>query len=237
MNYVIFGIIVVSLTIIVLFYFNYKKHKENSKENVLINAQQSFISEDIIKLYGTVGIVLLIAYLYYEYYLSNGIESKVKFQTFLTFISTVFAVIFSSALLLQTINFNTNQKNEIIKNYSNLSQEFFDYLIELFMKNPDMIYLYNDLFDIKHIDANTKNRNYIKEHQIMSLVFSKMGKFAVYIEKSTNKESVEWLEKFQGKIFKTFMKSPTLRNYWTNTFKNNFAGPASKRYIEYHFKL
>ena len=230
--FLIFLIIFLIGLFLLLFYYEKTIGKDNKKyfhEKTIFT-----FSEDLILIYFIISIVFLFSYLYYHNFVK--VKKEENFKVFLTFVSTIFAVIFSSAILVQAISFNNSQKNEIITNYNNLSEKFFDEIIKYFSENPDMNYYYNDLFDIEPINNNV-NRNFEKEHQISMLIFSKMAKFAVYVEKSNNVESKRMVEDWLGHIFQTFMKSPTLRYYWINYYKPDFSGPASRKYMEFYYKI
>lgn len=99
-----------------------------------------------------------------------------------------------------------------------------------------MNYYYEDLMGIRRIDDNTK-RNIVLENQISMLIFSRLAKFAIFIQQSNDKALSSKIENWLGHVTHTFMKSPTLRNYWITEYKPKLSGPASRKYMEDNFKL
>jgi hypothetical protein len=143
---------------------------------------------------------------------------------------------FSSAIIVQVLNYHNQKANEEIDRYNSLSKVFLDDTLDIFIKNPEMNYYYNELVGIQEIDKNTK-RNYVLENQISMLIFSKLAKFAIFAQQATDKEVTIKIENWMGHVADTFMKSPTLRYYWINEYKPKLSGPASRAYMEKHFKL
>ena len=111
-----------------------------------------------------VSIVTLAIILYHfwrgTYYRNN------KFKILLTLITTVTSIMFSSAIIIQVLNYNNQKANEEIDRYNSLSKVFLDDILETFMEHPEMNYYYDELVGVKTIDKNTK-RNYILENQIV----------------------------------------------------------------------
>ena len=181
-----------------------------------------------------VSIVTLAIILYHfwrgTYYRNN------KFKILLTLITTVTSIMFSSAIIIQVLNYNNQKSNEEIDRYNSLSKVFLDDILETFMEHPEMNYYYDELVGVKTIDKNTK-RNYILENQISMLIFSKLAKFAIFAQETRDKKISEKIENWMGHVADTFMKSPTLKYYWINEYKPKLSGPASRTYMEKHFNL
>jgi len=133
------------------------------------------------------------------------------------------------------LHFTFTSKDEI-DHYNNLSKIFLDDTIDLFIEHPEMNYYYEDLMGIRRIDDNTK-RNIVLENQISMLIFSRLAKFAIFIQQSNDKALSSKIENWLGHVTHTFMKSPTLRNYWITEYKPKLSGPASRKYMEDNFKL
>ena len=185
-------------------------------------------------------VLTIITFIVYQFW-SNVILMKNKishenFKIILTIISTIASVVFGSAVVLQVLNFANQRKMEEVEYYSKLSKEFFDELVLIFIANPDMNYYYEDLFQIKKIDSETR-RNYVKEHMISMLIFSKCAKYAIYIYGTSNQESKEKVKKWLGHIFDTMMKSEILRQYWIDEYKPKLSGPATQQYMAEHYNL
>jgi hypothetical protein len=143
---------------------------------------------------------------------------------------------FSSAIIIQVLNYNNQKANEEIDRYNGLSKVFLDDILETFMKHPEMNYYYDELVGVKTIDKNTK-RNYVLENQISMLIFSKLAKFAIFAQQTHDKDISKKIENWMGHVADTFMKSPTLKHYWINEYKPKLSGPASRTYMEEHFNL
>ena len=181
-----------------------------------------------------ISIILFILTIFHfwkgSYYRNN------KFKILLTVITTFTSIMFSSAIIVQVLNYHNQKANEEIDRYNSLSKIFLDDILEIFIDHPEVNYYYNELVGIQEIDKNTK-RNYVLENQISMLIFSKLAKFAIFAQQATDKEVTIKIEKWMGHVAETFMKSPTLRYYWINEYKPKLSGPASRTYMEKHFKL
>jgi|688.fasta_scaffold359322_2 hypothetical protein len=181
-----------------------------------------------------VSIIILVTILYHfwtgNYYRNN------KFKILLTLITTFTSIMFSSAVIVQVLNYNNQKANEEIDRYNSLSKVFLDDILDIFMKHPEMNYYYNELVGLQTIDNNTK-RNYVLENQISMLIFSKLAKFAIFAQETHDKDISKKIENWMGHVADTFMKSPTLKYYWINEYKPKLSGPASRTYMEKHFNL
>jgi hypothetical protein len=180
----------------------------------------------------TICALVIILYHFWRgtYYRNN------KFKILLTLITTVTSIMFSSAIIIQVLNYNNQKANEEIDRYNGLSKVFLDDILETFMKHPEMNYYYDELVGVKTIDKNTK-RNYVLENQISMLIFSKLAKFAIFAQQTHDKDISKKIENWMGHVADTFMKSPTLKHYWINEYKPKLSGPASRTYMEEHFNL
>jgi len=180
----------------------------------------------------TIFALVIILYHFWRgnYYRNN------KFKIFLTLITTVTSIMFSSAIIIQVLNYNNQKANEEIDRYNSLSKVFLDDILETFMEHPEMNYYYDELVGVKTIDKNTK-RNYVLENQISMLIFSKLAKFAIFAQQTHDKDISKKIENWMGHVADTFMKSPTLKHYWINEYKPKLSGPASRTYMEEHFNL
>lgn len=159
-----------------------------------------------------------------------------KFKVLLTVISTITGIMFGSAVVFQLIGYNTQVADAEINDYNELSKEFLDTVLDTFVQHPEMNYYYNDINGIKLIDKNTK-RNYVLEHQISMMIFSKLAKFANFTQQIDDQVVSANIEAWMGHVIGTFIKSPTLRYYWTNHYKPNLSGPIIIKYMEDNFKL
>lgn len=161
-----------------------------------------------------------------------------KFKIILTIISTIASVVFGSAVVLQVLNFTNQKKTEEIEYYSKLSKEFLDDLLMIFLSShhSDMVYFYNDLFQVDKINSKTK-RNLNKEHMISTLIFSKLAKFAIFSTETTNYDAKLKVQKWIGHIIDTMMESDVLKEFWVDEYKPKMSGPATQAYMKTHYKL
>lgn len=179
---------------------------------------------------GVVFLITIISHFWTGKYYKNQ-----KFKIFLTLVSTIASLLFTSAVIIQISAYNTQRSNEEIEHYNSLSKIYLDDTLDFFMKYPEMNYYYEDLMGIKPIDNNTK-RNLILENQISMLIFSRLAKFAVFTQQKDTEVSAK-IENWLGHITKTFMKSKTLRHYWINEYKPKLSGPAARQYMKDNFNL
>lgn len=161
---------------------------------------------------------------------------KTKFKVLLSVITTVTSVLFSTAVIIQVLNFNHQNVNEEIDKYENLSKYFLDDNVQMFLEHPDMNYYYEELIGIKMIDENTV-RNIEKERQFSILIFSRMAKTAMYINTTQDQTLVGPLSIWFKRAIDTYMKSPTLQHYWTTLYKPTLSGPASRLYMKTNYNL
>ena len=187
-----------------------------------------------------VTIVIIVAVILFIFIIAHfwmgSYYRNIKFKTLLTVITTFTSIMFSSAIIVQVLQYNSQKANEEIDHYNDLSKVFLDDILQMFIDHPAMDYYYNDLLGIKAIDKNTK-RNYVLENQVSMLIFSKLAKFAIFAQQTADKDISEKIENWMGHVAKTFMKSPTLQSYWVNEYKPKLSGPASRKYMEKNFKL
>ena len=176
-------------------------------------------------------IITLTIHFWVGHYYKNN-----KFKTFLTLVTTITSILFSSAIVIQVFNYNHQRSSEEIQKYSDLSKIFLDDTINIFIENPEMNYYYEDLLGIKMIDQNTK-RNIILENQISMLIFSRLAKFAIFIQQEDDPDITKKIDDWLGHIAATFMKSDTLKSYWINEYKPKLSGPASRQYMKKNFNL
>jgi hypothetical protein len=179
--------------------------------------------------------IIILVFVLYHFWTGNYYRNN-KFKILLTLITTFTSIMFSSAVIVQVLNYNNQKANEEIDRYNSLSKVFLDDILDIFMKHPEMNYYYNELVGLQTIDNNTK-RNYVLENQISMLIFSKLAKFAIFAQETHDKDISKKIENWMGHVADTFMKSPTLKYYWINEYKPKLSGPASRTYMEKHFNL
>jgi hypothetical protein len=182
------------------------------------------------------GIILFLVIISIMHFWSSNYYKNNKFKTFLTFVTTITSILFSTAIIIQVFNFNHTKDNEEIIKYNETSKILLDDTIHLFIEHPEMNYYYNDLLGIKKIDQNTK-RNLVLENQISMLIFARIAKFAMVVNESDDEEITKKLNIWMGHVIETFMKSDTFRNYWINEYKPKLSGPAARIYMKKYFNL
>lgn len=159
-----------------------------------------------------------------------------KFFIFLTLLGTISSITLAISVMFQFWKFNTDAEERVILQYGEHSKQFLDEILVLFMNHPELNYYYNDLTGTKKIDEFTK-RNITLEKEITMLMFSNFGKTTVYIQKSANKEEVQFVESWMKNILDTYIKSDTFKQYYTDEYKPKFSGPSMRKYMKDHYNL
>lgn len=189
-----------------------------------------------INIIAVIIIGLLIYGSVFSHFWTGEYYKRQKFKVFLTVLSTITSLVFSTAVIIQVINFNHQSINEEIEKYDAFSKLFIDDNQQMFVDHPNMNYFYEDLHGIKPIDEHTV-RNIDLERQMSVLIFGRVAKTAMYIQTSTDEELARKLAEYLKRVMDTYMKSPTLRYYYTNFYKPKLAGPAGRKYIKDNYQL
>jgi len=150
----------------------------------------------IISLYG----------LYYVYYNSRNNKYAIIFN-YITAISTA---ILALSVIGTFVSIEQGKISNSIKDYNEISDSVFDEIIELFLDNKDLTYLYNNIFLQIKLD-NKINRNIIKEHELSLIIFSKFSK-VIQLIKEVPQESYMTVRVFS--MMDIIMKSKIMQNYW-----------------------
>lgn len=184
-----------------------------------------------VSLFLSILITLVFLYIYWigDFYKYD------KFRVFLTLLSAIAVIFGILAIVIQGLNYSDTVKQRDAESFDNLSKEFIQDILQLFINNPDMIYYYNDLFGLKKITKDTK-RNLIKEHQISMLIFAKLASITYYIETYGFISITKGLISRTNHILDTFFKSQTFKGYWKE-YKDKLAGQNIKDYVEKYYKL
>jgi hypothetical protein len=173
--------------------------------------------------------ILFAAYWNSDYYKND------KFKVFLTLLSAIAVIFGILAIVIQGLNYNDTVKQRDSESFANLTKDFIHAILELFIKNQDMKYYYNDLLGIRHITKDTK-RHYEKEHQISMLIFSKLASIVYYIEVNKFDYKTQGLISRTNNILNTFFKSKVFTNYWLE-YKEKLSGEPIRIYIKKFYNL
>jgi hypothetical protein len=154
-------------------------------------------------------IILISVYGLYHVY-SN--TKKDKYAAIFDYITAISTAILALSVIGTFIEIQRTNHLSNIKNYTEISDNIFDEIIELFLKNKDMDYLYNNIFLQIPIE-NNKNRNITKEHEFALIIFSKFSKVLELInEKQISKDSYITIRIYR--MMDIFMKSEIMQHYW-----------------------
>ena len=185
-----------------------------------------------------VSICFILLFIFFiHHFWQHTYYSSSQFQIFLTYMTMISTVIFSVAFVFQIVGYQKAQAEETIKTYSDISSVFFDDILKLFIEHPDMNYYYNELVGLEKISPGTK-RNRTLEHEISMLIFSRLAKFTIYYQETSDKAHSEKIYGWVTHIMDTYLEnSPTLRHYWTHEYKPKLSGPSSRKFMAEKYKL
>lgn len=180
-------------------------------------------------------IAIIISFVVFHFMKHNYYRHK-KFFIFLTLLGTISSIMLAVSVMFQFWKFNSDNQEKVILQYGEHSKQFLDEILILFMNHPELNYYYNDLTGTKKIDEFTK-RNITLEKEITVIMFGKFAKTTVYIQKSANKEEVNYVEAWMKHILDTYMKSDTFKNHYIDEYKPKFSGPSMRKYMKDNYNL
>lgn len=170
------------------------------------------------------------------HYWSNNYYKSAKFQTFGPYINGMAATLICFGIIFQVVQWEQSEILHRVDGISQLTVEFLQPIIEIFIDHPEMNYYYNDLLGIKHINKHTK-RNILLENQISMLIFAKLIVPAMYVDPIYDLDHTGHTRAALKKTMDTFIKSTVFVSYWTNIFKPKFAGEVTLNYMKENYGL
>jgi len=180
-------------------------------------------------------IAITVSFIVFDFMKHNYYKHK-KYYVFLTLLRTISGIMLAVSVMFQFWKFSSDNQENVILQYGEHSKKFLDEILVLFMNHPELNYYYNDLTGTKKIDEFTK-RNITLEKEITVLMFSNFAKTTVYIQKSANKEEVDYVESWMKHILDTYMKSETFRHHYIHEYKPKFSGPSLRKYMKDNYNL
>ena len=176
-------------------------------------------------------IVLMIFFLLIMYFLNDKYYKNGKFTGYLNIISAIGSFILACSVIIAIITFKENNNTMIYHNYLEFQRIFINGIIQLFVKHPEMNYLYEEIFYKKQVQ--NVHRNYILEHQICMEIFT------ICEEPITMVTTFQGTDEYINVIEVTFLKilhllfgSSIVKKFYLSYYKKNIGGPLITNYIE-----
>jgi hypothetical protein len=177
-------------------------------------------------------LLVTIGCLYGVYHIYH--HKKTDYMVLFQYITAISTAILALSVIGTFVEIQKNNTSATIKNYDEISDEIFDKIIELFLDNEDMNYLYNNLFLHEPINSNAC-RNMTKEHEITSIIFSKFSKVLELInEKELNNENSIILRVYS--MMDNLMESKLMQDYWL-IYKNTFNAKLTSKFMHERYGL
>lgn len=170
------------------------------------------------------------------HYWSHKYYKTAQFQTFGPYINGMAATLICFGIIFQVVQWEESEILHRVDGLSQLTVEFLQPIIEIFIDHPEMNYFYNDLLGIKHINKHTRRKINL-ENQISMLIFSKLIVPAMYVDPQYDLDHTNYTRVALKKTMDTFTKSKVFVSYWTNIFKPKFAGEVTLNYMKNNYGL
>ena len=174
-------------------------------------------------------------YVFYKYKIYNQKQHITAFQLF-----SAFGVLLTAVVLYDQLRIHVEEvRNQSTTFYQSTTSGMFDDIIILFMRNPDMTYFYNELYDGIIAPPNTK-RNKAKEQMISLKICSQTTTFTEYYyshrQLGSYDELVEEQKKRILRILTNYLRSPIFRTELDFALQN-FAGDNLIRFMSEFFNI
>jgi len=131
------------------------------------------------------------------------------FNSFTSHIPILTLIVFSISAIVTLINFKHGQKQQTTDCYRSKLDKLQN-INKLFMKNEDLNNLYSEMY-FQEI-TNHNGRNNQKEYLVSNIIFITISE--IYMCDSNELSDLNNSDEFLL-IFKTWMKSPTLKKQWS----------------------
>lgn len=129
------------------------------------------------------------------------------------YITSISTFILALSIMFTLYQLDKNNKILIVKNFFN-SNNILDDIIELFLNNKDMKYLFDNIFLETPIPHNI-HRNITKEYEISILIFSKFSNFLKLIdENQLDNDDDHSIIQILFSMMDIIMKSDIMINNW-----------------------
>ena len=167
-------------------------------------------------------------------YRNHGWHKNLALHRYLKQASAVFTILFSSAVVLQVLNYNRERQTTLVKQYQDLAKEFYNDTLQIFINNPEMGYYFEHLFNNVPISPNVV-RHPTREKEITYLILSRLGTVMSY-EQIMDPQSRDFLNKWIKQIVSNFVKSPIFLQY-LKEYQQHFGGYLSAEFIKKNFNI
>jgi len=175
--------------------------------------------------------LLIIFYIFYK--INEKLYKNLKFKRYIEIVSCIATFVLALGVLFQIIAFKQQEHKTTIQTLNNFSNDFTNYIIQLFIQHPEMDYFYQELFFNKPVPQNVK-RNIILEQQISMNIFSKSIEQIVVINQYDNYQNIKTT---LIKILGNFFKSPSFKYYYTDCYKPVLGGTTIITFMKENFGL
>ena len=190
-----------------------------------------YIYEDII-----IAVIFLFSILIglFFIYRNNGWHKNLALHRYLKQAAAVFTILFSSAVVLQVLNYHRDRLTTRVNTFQQLAKEFYNDTLEIFINNPEMGYYFEHLFNNVPISPNVI-RHPTREKEITYLILSRLGTVMSY-EQIMGPEPREQFNKWIKQIVNNFVKSPIFLQY-LKEYQQHFGGYLSAEFIKKNFNI
>jgi len=170
------------------------------------------------------------------FYWRSNLHTSVKFTVY---IKVLIAILTLYAIFIAFQFHNDQVIQDETVSFEKLSSSFYDDVVELFIKHPEMNYYYKELMNLPTHNNRPVKRNILLENKISMLIFSKLSNIVQYTIKSESESTVNTLNLLECKtlnILNIYFKSKIFRDNW-KIYKERIACDAFKEFIQDKYNL
>lgn len=179
-----------------------------------------------------IGAILLFSLIYWQ----SNLHTSLKFKTY---IKVLIAILTIYAIFIAFQFHHDEVINDEIASYEKLSTSFYDDVVELFIKHPEINYYYKELMNLPTNNDTHVKRNILLENKISMLIFSKLSEITQYLVKTRGESEVNTLNLLECKtvnILNLYFKSKIFRDNW-KIYKEHIACDILKQFIQEKYNL
>ena len=179
-----------------------------------------------------ISVIILLSVFYWQ----SNLHTNLKFKTY---VKVLIAILTLYAIFIAFQFHNDYAINNEITSYDKLSSSFYDDVLNIFIKYPEMNYYYKELMNLPmHNNTHIKG-NIVLENKISMLIFSKLSNVVQYIIKSKSESTVNTLNLLECKtlnVLNIYFNSKIFRDNW-KIYKERIACDAFKQFIQEKYNL
>jgi len=170
-------------------------------------------------------------------YLLSDFHKYPKFNGYLKFLSAIVIIFTIFTLTIQVKSSKEKTVSDSIYFVSNLTKNFLDDSIKLFMNHKEVNYYY---YQLVGLDYRTPKKRYIAlENQISNIIFSRASIILFFMDANKDSEiidkgTLDTLEQKFRRILTSFFKSPIFRENWY-MYNKSFGSKILRVYIRKYF--